>query len=233
MINIIYHSKEASEEDNYYMPLQYATDEDGANQEFDDYTLYLNKIGLKEGRLPENPYETIVNIDNKDQIKLWQECNKKINGRKLLVVGYYTTMENINTYLISKETLLTKLVLTSKDISVYPKEKEKSLELAREKYDINIKDSYTSSKEKYKKEQRDSIKSSLISAGIILAISLIEILLMIRSSFLSRIKEVGIYRAIGVKKKDIYIMFSGEIIAITIMASIPASKKYLLTLSFS
>ena len=44
---------------------------------------------------------------------------------------------------------------------------------------------------------------------------------MIRSSFLSRIKEVGIYRAIGVKKKDIYIMFSGEIIAITTLASIP------------
>ena len=44
---------------------------------------------------------------------------------------------------------------------------------------------------------------------------------MIRSSFLSRIKEVGIYRAIGIKKLDIYKMFSGEIIAITIMASIP------------
>ena len=44
---------------------------------------------------------------------------------------------------------------------------------------------------------------------------------MIRSSFLSRIKEVGIYRAIGVKKSDIYKMFFGEIIAITTMASIP------------
>ena len=44
---------------------------------------------------------------------------------------------------------------------------------------------------------------------------------MIRSSFLSRIKEVGIYRAIGVKKKDIYIMFSGEIIAINILATTP------------
>ena len=65
------------------------------------------------------------------------------------------------------------------------------------------------------------MKSTLISAAIILGISLIEILLMMRSSFLSRIKEVGTYRAIGVKKKDIYIMFSGEIIAITLMASVP------------
>ena len=44
---------------------------------------------------------------------------------------------------------------------------------------------------------------------------------MVRSSFLSRIKEVGIYRAIGVKKKDIYKMFTGEIITITTLASIP------------
>ena len=43
---------------------------------------------------------------------------------------------------------------------------------------------------------------------------------MIRSSFLSRIKEVGIYRAIGMKKKDIYKMFVGEIIAITSIASV-------------
>ena len=33
-------------------------------------------------------------------------------------------------------------------------------------------------------------------------ISLIEIFLMLRSSFLSRIKEIGVLRAIGVKKSD-------------------------------
>ena len=54
-----------------------------------------------------------------------------------------------------------------------------------------------------------------------LAISLIEIFLMIRASFLSRIKEIGIYRAIGIKKLDIYKMFAGEIIAITTIASVP------------
>lgn len=54
-----------------------------------------------------------------------------------------------------------------------------------------------------------------------LSISLIEIILMTRSSFLSRIKEVGIYRAIGVKKSDIYKMFIGESFAITSISSLP------------
>ena len=43
---------------------------------------------------------------------------------------------------------------------------------------------------------------------------------MVRSSFLSRIKEVGIFRAIGVKKSDIYKMFLGEILAISFTASL-------------
>ena len=63
--------------------------------------------------------------------------------------------------------------------------------------------------------------SSIIVASIMLGISLIEIILMTRSSFLSRIKEVGIYRAIGVKKSDIYKMFIGEAFAITTLASVP------------
>ena len=56
---------------------------------------------------------------------------------------------------------------------------------------------------------------------VILIISLVEVFLMIRASFLSRVKSVGIYRAIGVKKRDIYRMFYGEIIAITTISSVP------------
>ena len=79
---------------------------------------------------------------------------------------------------------------------------------------------YEYSKELYMSDRIESLKSSLILGIIILSISLLEIYLMIRSSFLSRIKEVGIYRAIGVKKSDIYRMFTGEIIAITTIGSL-------------
>ena len=58
-------------------------------------------------------------------------------------------------------------------------------------------------------------------AGVILLISFIEIFLIIRASFLSRVKEIGVYRAIGVKRSDIYRIFAGEILAITTMFSLP------------
>ena len=86
---------------------------------------------------------------------------------------------------------------------------------------INLNDTDWQSEEEYKKEKWSSIFSTLILAGVILAISFIEIFLIIRASFLSRVKEVGVYRAIGVKKNDIYKMFIGEILAITTMASLP------------
>ena len=82
-------------------------------------------------------------------------------------------------------------------------------------------DVYKSDKEMYTSSIRDSVNASLIVAGIMLGISLIEIVLMVRSSFLSRIKEIGIYRAIGVKKLDIYKMFTSESFAITTLASVP------------
>ena len=68
---------------------------------------------------------------------------------------------------------------------------------------------------------KERVNSSLIVASIMLGISLIEIILMVRSSFMSRIKEIGIYRAIGVKKIDIYKMFTSESFAITTLASVP------------
>ena len=72
----------------------------------------------------------------------------------------------------------------------------------------------------YLLEKKDEVASVIKTSVIFLVISLIEIYLMMRSSFLSRIKEVGIYRAIGVKKKDIYKMFTGEILSITTFASL-------------
>lgn len=213
-INVIYHTKGNDDhtfgETNSQQTLNY-----------DDYALYFDKVTLKEGRWPENDYEVIVNNSNREEMKLNKEINKSINGVKLKVVGYYTSKDQIDTYLVNGNMIKMQLINGSSDMSVYTKDKAAILEKARTDFKINIKDSYQASRDEYVESQRENIKSAVISSGIIIVISLIEIFLMIRSSFLSRVKEVGIYRAIGVKKWDIYVMFSGEIIAITLLAAIP------------
>ena len=103
---------------------------------------------------------------------------------------------------------------------IYADDKDKTINDFKE-LDKRVVDVYESDKESYMKGNKESMTSSLIVAAIMLGISLVEIILMTRSSFLSRIKEVGIYRAIGVKKSDIYKMFMGEAFAITTLTSIP------------
>ena len=114
----------------------------------------------------------------------------------------------------------TKLITIAKKMTVYPENKEQALNEFRNNFELNIYDNYQKDKKEYLIGKSKGKTVLYASAGIILCISLIEIFLMSRSSFLSRVKEVGIYRAIGVKKKDIYIMFSGEIIAITTLTSL-------------
>ena len=218
LINILYHLN-FNEDDGEAEMGMYTTE--ALNVEYDDYNLFKDKITLKEGKWPINDYEVIVNIENKPDMKLNKEINKSINNHKLKVVGYYTSKDSYTYYFVNQNMIKYKTIAKYGNISLYTKNKDETLKLAHNNYKLNIKDSYLVSKEKYNNSRKEQVKATLISAAIILAISLIEILLMMRASFLSRIKEVGTYRAIGVKKKDIYIMFSGEIIAITLMASIP------------
>lgn len=184
-----------------------------------DYNQYKNKISLKKGRFPTKDYEVIINYQYKDEYKLGKNIDYKVNDKKLKVVGYYTTSYNIDLYLTSINTVKYELITKSSDLVFYAKNKQEALEKYRDE-GLNIKDSYQYSKDIYIKERKENLRGSLIFGIIVLIISLIEIYLMIRSSFLSRIKEVGIYRAIGMKKTDIYKMFMGEIIAITTLSSL-------------
>ena len=186
-----------------------------------DYELYKDKISINKGRKPENDYEVIVNDSLKDSFKLDKYIDElKINGNKLKVVGYYTSVDNINSYFVNSNTNKYELINKSKNIIIYSNNKDNTINEFKKK-DLKVIDVYEVDKNNYLKANKDSMHSSMIVASIMLGISLVEIILMTRSSFLSRIKEVGIYRAIGVKKSDIYKMFIGEAFAITTLSSVP------------
>ena len=180
-----------------------------------DYKL-ISDLKLKRGRLPLNDYEVIVNYNRSYELPLNKEMDLKINNKKVKVVGYYDN--NINVVLSNNNTVKYELLDRSEGITIYPKDKNKVMSYFKEK-SMNIEDIYTKDRAKYVSERKESMQSASLVAIIMLAISLVEIYLMIRSSFLSRIKEVGILRAIGLKKTDVYKMFLGEILAITLTAS--------------
>ena len=215
-INILSNTTEASSGMGFYI------------QNFDestvivkDYNLYLDDIKLTKGRFPENDYEVIVNKSNSEEMKLNKTINVEINNNPLKVVGYYDSQTNRQDYLVNNNTIKYNVINTKNGFTIYPKNKANLINKFKNEYNLNVIDIYERDKQSYLKERHDEILSSVIFAGVIMAISLIEIYLMMRSSFLSRIKEIGVLRAIGVKKTDIYKMFLGEIISITTVASLP------------
>ncbi len=186
-----------------------------------DYNLYLDDITITKGRLPENDYETIVNKSNQGEMKIDKQIDVEVNGKKLTVVGYYDSKTNMQAYLVNNNTVKYDIIAKNNGFMVYSNNKEKTLNELKYENGLDAIDRYEKDKEEYKNSRKEEVRSAVIFAGVILAISLIEIYLMIRSSFLSRIKEIGVLRAIGVKRKDIYRMFLGEIISITTIASMP------------
>ena len=215
-INILYNTNNTAYTSDYYE--DYIIDDRIAENLIYDYNIYKNRIIIKEGKLPLNDYEVIVNNFYKDSYKINQEIDVKINDKKLKVVGFYTSDDNISYMLSNTNTIKYDLISNSSDITLSVKDKNKALNDFKS-LGLNIKDSYQYYRDKYYNTRMNSMSSTLIFSVVVLLISLIEIYLMMRSSFLSRIKEVGIYRAIGMKKLDIYKMFTGEIIAITTLGS--------------
>lgn len=193
---------------------------EGASGAIVDYNLKASSVSLAKGNWPTGDYEVLVNEKNKDDMAIGKTIAQKVNGKKLKVSGYYKDANDSDFMLVNSNTVKYNVIRGKANITVCPKDKKAALrQLNDEK--INVKDTYGQSEKEYKKEKWASIFSTLILVGVILAISFIEIFLIIRASFLSRVKEVGVYRAIGVKKNDIYRMFAGEILAITTMASLP------------
>mgnify|MGYP004548004803 FL=1 len=174
---------------------------------------------LTSGRYPVNDYEVIVSEFNKYDYPLNKEIDNKIGNTRLKVVGYYKSNETSD-FLVSENTIKNKLIFNSNNFVISSKDKKSVInELKSEKY--NVVDTYENSLSTYKKNLKDANKSKIMYSSVIVVISLIEMYLIIRSSFLSRVKEVGILRSIGIKRKDIYKMFMGEILSITLISSVP------------
>ncbi len=196
-----------------------------SREEVEDSIKYVDysktSIDLKQGNLPYNDYEVLVNIDQKESMPINKEIKDKINNHKLKVVGYYFDPLGRNIYYVNPNMILQRVLSKNKGYTISVDNKEEVINILQQEK-INTRDNYQIDRETYIKENNNSVRNSIIIAGILLAISFVEIFLMIRASFLSRIKEVGILRAIGIRKLDIYKMFLGEILVITTLTSIPA-----------
>ncbi len=188
-----------------------------------DYSLVKGKgdITVEYGNAPDELYEALVSLDRQYDVSIGSELDTKVNGRKLVVCGFYSSKRpGGDKIYVNSKTATYNFLGTQKHLTLCPSDKEATFGTLCEA-GVKVKDPYADSR----KEYIDSVKTQVIAtiwvAVILLVVSLIEMYLMLRASFLSRIKEVGVLRAIGLKKKDVYKMFLGEIIALFTLTAVP------------
>lgn len=205
------------------------TDENEQNTEKSNvycYDYLKNKDGIKviKGKMPEKDGEVLISETLQEEYKIGKPINTKVGDKKLIVSGYYHDRFGRNINIVNRETWLEASLPSFDELTIVPVTgKKNSVMEALADSKFKVTDNYSEERNAYINETKDQVKTAIISAGVLLAISFIEISLILRASFLSRIKEVGILRAIGLKKHDIYNMFIGETVALNILTTVPGT----------
>lgn len=191
------------------------------------YEYFADELTITEGVAPTGEYELLV-IDNEFSPDLGTEMN--VNGVVYEVVGLYQS-ETVNIqYLVGYDTIAKTLF----DASVYYDE-----DSSRPPSDVffeasNINDAldsfeeegfvansvYYQSRAEYLGTRVQNSYGTLVFIGVVLGASAISFFFIIRSSLLSRIYEVSVYRALGVGKFDVHKMFAVEILLISTLTSL-------------
>ena len=180
-------------------------------------------IEITEGTAPEKDYQVLINEMYRYDYPPGSMLDTKVNGKKLTVCGYYRDPHQDVRLYVNANTAEYNFFENRQKLMLSPEteaDRQAILEQLQAQ-NVKVEDCYQTARNSYIDSMRKQIVAAVLVSGIILLISLIEIYLMLRASFLSRIKEVGVLRAIGLKKKDIYKMFTGEIIAMTSLTALP------------
>lgn len=178
-------------------------------------------ITITKGTAPAEDYQVLLPADQEEwNFTVGTSMKKKINGHNLVISGFYKDKYDRGLYYVNQKTAKREFVTSKNQVMICTEDKPLMMQtLSEEK--LNATDNYEKDRKAYKDSCKNQLIATMVSGFVFLIISLIEMYLMLRSSFLSRIKEVGVLRAIGLKKKDIYRMFSGEIVIISALTAIP------------
>ena len=178
-------------------------------------SLLDKELKIKSGKAPTNDLDIILPDIMEGEYHVGDNFESvKIGDKKTKVVGFYSNSD-VNDYFLTEQGLFNLYYSNSEQLIVSVDNKEEFINSLAGNY--VVKDLEKENKKAYMLERKEIIQSILLTSAIFLAITLGLVYMMVRASFLSRIKEVGILRAIGIKKADIYRMFAGEIVMITLI----------------
>jgi len=188
---------------------------------FPIYEVFEESITINEGSIPDAKDEVMILHDS----DLGSQPYFVTYGSAFIVSGTYDLLDDDIPEVLFPLSSVKELyfdnayVSNSQKIYIHSNDKEETIEYFK---DLDI-EAIDIGQERY-----DTIKSARLVASremiiitiVVMSASSISYLFIIRSSLLSRIYEISVYRALGVSKGDIRKMFLTEIILITSITSL-------------
>ncbi|KFZ27438.1 MAG: Macrolide export ATP-binding/permease protein MacB [Candidatus Izimaplasma bacterium HR2] len=187
------------------------------------YEVFEDLITLSEGTVPSDVNETLTIDDPLNEIPIALRGFKMLT-KDFTVSGLYTATEEVPTVLVPFELLKefyfnTNYTVKGTDIFLHSTNVDSSLVYLGGE-DITAISLFDEEEADYKVQRLFDSLGITIFTLVTLAASALSFYFIIRSSLISRIYEVSVYRALGVAKKDILKMFITEIILITTITSL-------------
>lgn len=140
------------------------------------------------------------------------------------VNGTYEAKEDLPYFMVSLNVLKQEIFNTTKTldrstITLFSSDLKESID-ELDVLGIEASSTYATDLQEYKDERIEDSLPTITFTLVVLAASAISYFFIIRSSLLSRIYEISVYRALGVPKGDIRKMFVTEIVFITTITSL-------------
>lgn len=172
---------------------------------------YLEKLDY-DGTL--QPGEVLVN-----EAIYTGEDTYYIGNKQYTIKGTFTDDKIFIVYNTSDlERLFMKQLLNSSSFYLHSNDK-KATNAYFDSLGMYVIDNNLTNRYEYLLQHQNQLISQAIFTVVVLAGSLIFMYFMMRSSLFSRVYEIGVYRALGVTRRDIYKIFACEVTIITIFSS--------------
>jgi len=169
----------------------------------------------KEILLRDDYYEAVKNslTGNKDKIKFSADDQVEYT-----IVGTYEAKNGALVVVENVESMILDIYSSAGTVSFLTDDKERAKQYLEEKSLVFV-DNYQNDFESYMATKTRTTTTLLIFSIIMVVTSLIFLYFLMRSRLITRIYEIGVYRALGIKKVDIYKTFVSEVLLLTLVSS--------------
>ena len=188
------------------------------------YEIFKSEIEISEGELP-TQIDDLISFDDPLQALPMPAIIYVEFGRTFHVSALYTsTSSTIPDYLVSIDSLKelyfeNAYIVNGTDIYIHSNDIKETIKYFKG-LDIDAEGLFAIESNQYKLERLESNIGTVIFTVVVLAAMSLSYFFIIRSSLISRIYEVSVYRALGVTKGDIRKIFVTEIVLITTITSL-------------